>query len=809
MLALALRHLWREKYNAKWKLLALTLWLAVFAVTSLIVLSEVLNSTMAKDSAALLGADLIVESSYIIPNELKEKARDTHLQATSLVEFFSMVSKGDKYQLANISAMDNTYPLKGQLIISNNGGEAKQKAPPSSGEIWMDESLALILNVTLNDLATLGRSQFKVTALIKEHPFSGSGSSILEPLAYINAKDLEAMGGLVPGSRATYQLHLAGDAQKISEYINFYKNNSNKNNDFRWVTPQKGREALNNTIKTTQRYVSLILLIQILLAGIATAMCSHQYALGQQRSVALWRTLGANNTRIISTQLLSLLLLALITMCVSILFAYLFAYWVIHLGNFGTAPFTMKGAALGITTGGILLIGFATPPLLALKRISPLQIIQNTQPLTSLTSMASYILTVMCLCLLWFFYIGETDIAIRLAAQVLSLSIIFFIMAQGFWLLLRRWGNKGSLAWRFGVSYLVRHSTNAITQWIVFTIVLMLLLLVQIIQNDFIRLWQSSLPSSTPNYFLLNIQPDQMASIETWFNQHDFEKPVFYPIVRARMIGGSRGIQRSLNLTWMKDLPLDNKVTAGKSWQELPQGEPNISIEQEFSERQSLEIGDVLRFQIAEKMFTGQIAQKRTVQWSSFKPNFFIVFPPGVLEKYPHTYITSIHIPSVEKKWIAEFMNVFPQTTVIDIDAIIQKIREVMNHLSLALNSLLVIVFLFGIMILYASLLSNLKDRYQESAMLRILGAKRNLIGKILVIEFLTLGFMSGIAASIGAMITAKMLANAFFGLSYAFNLKWLMIGSVSGPLILLVFGLLGTRSVFRASPLWLLRSLE
>ena len=123
------------------------------------------------------------------------------------------------------------------------------------------------------------------------------------------------------------------------------------------------------------------------------------------------------------------------------------------------------------------------------------------------------------------------------------------------------------------------------------------------------------------------------------------------------------------------------------------------------------------------------------------------------------------------------------------------------------LQVLLMMVFVLGLLIMYASLLSSLKERLQESALLQILGANKRFIAKVLSIEFCALGLMAGLFAAVIAQWIAFDLAEHFFGFSCVFDFKWLFIGIISSTVAILMFGLIGARKIFYISPLWLLRN--
>ncbi|MFI4937095.1 MAG: ABC transporter permease, partial [Candidatus Berkiellales bacterium] len=705
------------------------------------------------------------------------------------------------------------FPLRGELSIKQPDGSLSNHAgPPPPGQIWVDENLRARLELQNQQSVTLGNATLKLGGIILTHPVATSDTSVLAPSLYANIKDLSAMGVLQPGSRAMYRLLLAGTQKQLAAFEMHFKNAAS---DLHWITPKSGRQALSKPFQTIERYLAVIILIQVLLASIAIALSAHQYSIRQQKMVALWRCLGATARTIVGCHFLSILLLTSVCIIASVSLGYIIAHLGLRygqaLGAFGVTEinFGINAAYLGTLTGLLIIIGFALPPILTLRKISPRQILQETLSFEPKMSLVSYLLALFALGGVLIFYLGEFDLALRLGAQIVIMGVLAYVIAGGIWSLLIPLGKKGSLTWRFGIAYLVRHRWQAITQWLVFTLVLLLLLLVQIIQKDFLRLWQEELPANTPNYFLVNIQSEQVQSLKQWFEDHGVKDVVFYPVVRARLsaINGidvddsrnrklARGLQRPINLTW------NDKVNAGHD-------QPLISVEEGFAQRQSLTLGDTIQFQIAEQNITGKISEFRQVNWESFKPNFFVIFGPGVLETFPHSYITSVYLPPKDQSMLTELAKQYVEISIIDIGALLQKMRDLVAKLSGALNGLFILLLMLGILILYSNLLSTLKERLHESAMMRILGANRRVIINMLLVEFGVLGALSGGVASLMALVIAHDLAHQFFSIPFSFSAKWVGVGLLMGTGVITLCGLIGANKVIRVSPLHLLRHTE
>ena len=203
-----------------------------------------------------------------------------------------------------------------------------------------------------------------------------------------------------------------------------------------------------------------------------------------------------------------------------------------------------------------------------------------------------------------------------------------------------------------------------------------------------------------------------------------------------------------------------------------------------------------------------KVSSLRSVEWDSFRANFFVLAPPGVFEDFPATWITSFYLPADRKAIAGELVRAFPSVTVIDLEAVMARVRGIMQRVDQAVEVVFLFTLLAGLMVLYAAIQATQDERLRETALLRAFGAGRaRLVGGLLA-EFALLGLLAGLLAAFAASAAGWVLAHEVFRLSYTFNpLLWL-IGPVAGALGIGLFGFLGTRRVLNAPPLGTLREL-
>jgi len=219
-----------------------------------------------------------------------------------------------------------------------------------------------------------------------------------------------------------------------------------------------------------------------------------------------------------------------------------------------------------------------------------------------------------------------------------------------------------------------------------------------------------------------------------------------------------------------------------------------------------IKLGDTLSFNIAGQLLDGRVTSLRTVQWDTFKANFFVLTPPGVLDAYPASYITSFYLPPDKAQLLDRLIQAFPNLTVIDISAIMNHVRLIIERVTLAVQYVFLFTLLAGLMVLYAAIQASQAQRIQENAILRALGAGRRRLLQSLMTEFAALGALSGLLAALVSTLLGYVLAHQVLELEYVFNAWIWLLGLSSGALGVGLAGTLGTRRVLVRPPLQVLR---
>jgi putative ABC transport system permease protein len=566
-------------------------------------------------------------------------------------------------------------------------------------------------------------------------------------------------------------------------------------------------------------------MITVLLAAVAVAMAARRYTQRHLDNVAVMKCLGASQGLVLQVTIIELACIALIAAVLGSTLGYLaqeaLAWLLGDLVRADLPPPTMAPAILGAATSLAILVGFALPPMLQLKRVPPARVLRRNLEPPPLRYSVSYGLAVTALLGVLFWLVRDAKlvafVAIGIAATLAVLYGAGFVLVK----LAGRMRGAVGVAWRYGLANLARRGRESVVQVVAFGLGLMVLLLLAVVRNDLLEDWRASLPENTPNFFMINIPADELDAFTAFVEDRGLPKPVLFPMIRARLtaINGlsseefrptsdrGRGFaEREQNLSWAETLQEDNRIVSGRWWTEADRGKPLVSVSTDYEEELGLKLGDRLRFDVAGETIEVEIASFREVQWDSFRPNFFLVFAPGALDGLAGTWLTSMRLDSGQRKLLVDLVRRFPSVSVFDIDAILAQVRDVIDRASLAVQYVFLFTLAAGITVLLAAIQATRDERRYESAMLRTLGARRRVVLAGVASEFTALGMLAGVLAAIGATVAGWLLAREVFELEYTIDPWVWLVGLFAGAVIVGGAGTFAARNVINHPPISTLR---
>ncbi len=826
-LRLAGRLLARDWRAGELTLVAVALIVAVASVTTVDFFADRVRQALTRQANQLLGADLVISSSRPLDAAFDAEAAGRGLRVTRMLRFPSMAAHDAQNVLAEIKVVAPGYPLRGELRVSDRlyGESRRATGIPASGSVWVDDKLLTRLQLNIGDRVEVGNSRLQVAAIITQEPDSAIGFINAGPRVMINAEDIAATGLVQTGSRIRYRVQVSGTAAAVDGYRQWVEQHLQPGE--RVESIHDARPEIRSALERAEKFLGLAALLSVILAAVAVALATRRFLQRHLDACAIMRCHGAAQGRVTRLYLLQFLVLgcaaSAVGCAIGLLAQQALALW---LGNLVTVELPPAGyipAVRGFVAGLALLLGFALPPLLALGRVPTLRVLRRDLGLPGGSGWLGYALGAAVIAGLIVWKAGE----LRLGALVFG-GFVAAMLAAGAaaWIcivLVSRLRNAG-VSWRFGLANLRRRRLASVLQVVALGCGVMALLTLTIIRGELLQLWQGSLPADAPNRFIVNIQQDQIKTLNTFFAGQGIAMPELHPMVRARLTHineravsaadysderARRLADREFNLSWAASMQKDNVLVAGAWWGEAPQRRDQFSMEDGIARTLGVKLGDTLTFDSAGSSFSAQVTSLRKVDWDSFNVNFFVLAPPGLLDNQPVSYVTSFYLPPGNVALLNALVKQFPNFLLIDVAQVLQQVQVMIAQVSRAVQFVFLFTLLSGLVVLYAAIASTQDERLYQATIMRTMGASRRQLARANLAEFVVIGALAGVVAAAGANALGYVLAQRVIHIGYSFSPAVWVVGIVCSILGVAVAGYLGTRRVLKVSPLSVLRQLS
>lgn len=831
-----LRHAWRalrrEALAGDLLTVFAALVLGVAVMTAVGTLVNRVNLALTGSAAEMLGGDLGVAGRDDPPAAFADEAQRRGLAHTRLASFGSVLFQGDASQMASIKAVEAGYPLRGALRVRATPGGAliADAGMPAKGQAYADPRLLQALGLKAGDDLEFGAGTLRIAGIIESEPDAGGDLLTLSPTLLVNRADVEGTGLLGPGSRINYRLMFAGPVTDIAAFR-------------QWLLPQvKGMRLL--SVNDTQRgvrqafdlagrFLGLSALLAVLLAGVATALAANRFALRRIDQVAILRCLGARQRDILAGLALQLLMLAVPACAIGIGLGMAAQEGLVQvLGSLVPQRLPLPEAMPALTGAGIgllLLFGFGLPPLLRLRGVPPMRVLNRSFAALPPASLLAYVAALAASLVLAVQVTGDLKLALwvlgGLAGLAVAAGVVGFLLLQ----LLRGLQHRLHGNWRLGLAALTRRRMLAVMQLVGLSLSLCALLLLAVIGPGLLQQWRERLPADTPNYFLINIQPEQRDSVLAALQGLGADDASIEPMATGRLIAingkpplrvdrtpddnqpqgeGQRDDDdenRPLNFSWRSTFPPANTLVNGTFW--TPDSTAaEASVEIGWAKRYGVHPGDRITIAVGEQEREFSVTSVRKADWNTFRPNFFVLLNPNAVGDTPHNLLSAFHLPAGQAAGLGALVRAQPNLSLLDVDAVISQVRDVMERVAQAVQLVMVFSLLAGVLVLLAALQATAGERRYDSAVLRTLGATRRQLRGAVLVEFGALGALAALLAVGAAAVIGVAVSQKVFELPLLPPWPGLLLGGLLGIGLSLLAGWLGTRRILHTPPALALR---
>jgi putative ABC transport system permease protein len=276
----------------------------------------------------------------------------------------------------------------------------------------------------------------------------------------------------------------------------------------------------------------------------------------------------------------------------------------------------------------------------------------------------------------------------------------------------------------------------------------------------------------------------------------------------------SWALRREFRSTFRDTLTSGEKLVSGKWFSAAAlkgtSDTTEMSLEKDVAEELRVKLGDVVTWNVQGVDIPARVTSLREVTWARFEPNFFAVFASPAFRNAPkqHVLLASVAGENTVAELQRDIVTRYPNVASVDLTLIKQTITRIVEKVSTAMRFMALFSLAMGIPVLFSAVAATRRDRIREGVLLKVLGASRGQIMRILLAEYALLGVLGSLTGMVLAIGGGWALTHYVFNASYAPALAPAL--AIAGAMLglTITIGLLAGRDVFKETPMSALRDI-
>ena len=819
----------------------------VGAVMTVKSFSNLLTDAIQGESKGLLSADIEIKGSWEqIPADVayQQSVLPAETKFLSIKELHAMAQYpvgGDKasllIELKSVPAQPPLYPMYGTIEL--NPSRTLSELLSANGAV-VGPAFLWRTQLKVGDTFQLGKIQVRINGTVLKEPDRISRAFSIGPRVFVSHATLKEADLVRTGSRIRHRtlIRLPDTIELEKALVLLERGLTDKAVSLR--TYKDMESSLNNSIERMGQYLGAVGVIALLMGGIGVAMIVRTFMAQKLDTIAILTCLGASSGTILKIYLLQALLLGFLGSVLGVAAGYGLQFSLpaklSGLINLNLEPvFYWMPAIHSLALGMITTFLFCLWPLIRAAKTKPLRLFRRNFEEEELApgtkwerwAVGAFSIIAMAGVVIWQAGSVKRGIVFLLALGIsaLLLSGVATLVLKG----LKKLPPPRRMTGRYGLANLHRPNNQVRSIVTCLGMGIMLVLTVRLVQMDMIAMLKENTEINPPNYFFIDIQSDQT---ETFIKTLDRIAPeaerTLTPLIRARLHGIDGRlvenwkyenrrkeewfITREFVTTHMEggDLPKDNEIVQGTWWQKENASVPQVSLEEDAAKRLGAKIGSELTVDIQGIKVTAPVTSIRKVNWRNMRTNFYMIFSPGALKGAPVTYVSTVHV-SEEKELPLQHavVKALPNITALSTRDIVTTIENVVEKLKTLVDFMSAFTIAAGLIILAGSVASTKYRRLKESAILKILGARRKKVASIIGIEYAAIG---GIASVVGVGLSSAL---SWAVMTYLVKAPWnarpdVMLWTLALAVLLTTLtGIISSLDVLKNKPMKTLRQID
>ena len=832
---------WRDSrtYRRRLLLYMSSIILGTAALVSIRTLGDSMRTAVNLESRALLGADLDINTRRAFSDSAEVFLRSLGGAQSRQTSFASMVAfpRSASSRLVQVRALEGDFPYYGELETSPPDAAQRFR---TQGSALVDDNLMIQHGAEVGDSIRVGLRTFEIEGRLIAIPGETAAMSTIGPRVYIPLADLESTALIQPGSRATYRaLFRFDDSVNVQGLVESHGTDTAARWGMDWDTVADRQAGLERSLGNLYRFLNLSGFIALILGSVGVASAIHTYVRRKRGTIAVLRCLGAEGRHTVTIYVIQAVSIGVIGSSIGAAAGFLvlgvlpaliqdFVPFELDI-HYSYLP-VLQGMGLGL----LMALLFALLPLIAVRDISPLLTLRSSVETPSRGARDPWRLALIAVLVTGIVLFSVTQSrqwyqGVGFAAGLIVAFALLSFVARGLIAMARRLlPARWPYVWRQGMANLFRPDNQTVTMVVALGLGAFLLTTLYLLQFSLVGHISQVGGERQSNMVLFDIQPDQRDEIVESLQRNGLPVMQQTPVVSMRLAGLNGrttadimqdstdrsprwALRREYRSTYRGHLE-DAETLLEGTLQPRVDGEHEavlVSVEKSIADRLGVGIGDEIVFDVQGIPVKTTVGSLRAVDWQRVQPNFFIVFPEGVLEEAPqfHVIVTRIDDPQVSARFQQETVSRFPNVSMIDLSLILGTLNDILGKVSLIVRFMALFSVFTGVIVLVGVVTNSRLQRMQESVLLKTLGGSRNQILKIMSIEYLFLGVIGAVTGVVLAYAATWILATFVFNISFipAFIPVVAVIGGISA--ITITVGMLASTGIYRQSPLEVLRS--
>jgi predicted lysophospholipase L1 biosynthesis ABC-type transport system permease subunit len=736
--------------------------LAIASLSYLQFFKESIDSSLDAKAKNLLGADLVISSRFPISEEQIKNIKNKLPAIKSFneeISTVSMVASSKRARLMELVKIEKGFPYYGGLTFTDNLHYPNEQTLPKENEAWVYEEVLNLLELKLSDTVKIGNHRYTITKIITKDSSKNVSFSGFMPKIYLSAQGLQRSELLQFGSTAQYKLNFLFQEDFSNDQLEKIENQLEEQIDqnLRVLSPNDGRDRLLRVLNFLTNFLSLVSLISFFLGLVGLIYLYSGYLRKHQNDITVLGDLGLSKKSVIVTYLSHLFVLIFIASVIVFAFIALTAQFIgpfiQQYINFSfdfslDYSFFFQSAVVLF----ILSLSIGLPLILPLvqreKRVF-FKTLLSFAPFVGFLLLLSHLVTPM------------KGIGFFFALCVLGLIVFLFSLGS---FVLKRFdfsGHMQNLSLSLAFKNITRQKKTTLT---LFTAILLCTAFFTLIPQVGSSLSNALTKSvkERPRFFVIDAKEEQIKELERQVNALGGNLENISPMIRAHIVQINNQEKEdtsndaSVNLSYRSTLKQSEQIVQGKEFSGVYNSSDfskpiELSVEERFATRNNIRINDTITLDVLGLELEAIVVNTRSVKWTDFVPNFFLVLQEGAINDAPKTLLATISQGEYDAtQMLLTLTDAFPSLTVIDVKNLFESFADIVKNVTAITEKMSYYSIAIGLLMSFIIIQYQMNLQKNNILRLKMIGITNKTIKHAFLIEF---GLISFVASLLGVLI--------------------------------------------------------